>query len=367
MIAIRSILYESWLSLRAQGLFKLTMGLNILVIVAFASLSFDETGVSLFFGLGHADSEHITANSPLATVLYLGIFSAFIVNIWLAWIAAGLALLSTSSIFPNFVSQGAVELTLSRPVSRTTIFLAKYAGGLLFVLLQVGVFTLGAFLAAGWRVGTWDWAIFLAIPLVTLFYSYLFCVNVLVGIITRSTLTALLLTLVFWFSTFTIRTSEDLVTRFVFFQEARMEQADQEIGRAMKARDEATSGTVDRAQEHLLELQEDYDRDASALSTLKAWQGPLQIARWFVPETASTVGLLKRALDHDASATIEDLMSGRIFRDDPEGHHNADEQADARLIERENERPWWWVLGKSLLFEGVVLALAIWIFRRRDF
>lgn len=367
MTPFLAILRESLLSLRAQGLFKLTMGLNLMVVVAFASIGFNEDGVSIFFGLSNIESEYINIDSPWSKLLYLGIFSAFIVNIWLAWIATGLALLSTSSIFPSFVSQGAVEMTLSRPVSRTYIFLAKYCGGLLFVLLQVSVFTLGAFLAAGWRVDVWDPAIFLAIPLITLFYSYLFCVNVLVGVVTRSTLTALIITLLFWFSTFSIHSADQIVTRFVFHAEAETQNLDERIGELLQDMDEAHGIAIAGMEAQLDRKQEQLDASRKAHDTLLAWQGPLQMTRWFVPETAGTINLLKRALEHDASATFEDLMSGRLFDDGPTGPMRADEIADQKVTDRENNRPVWWILLKSLVFEGCVLALGIWVFRRKDF
>ncbi len=245
MTSVWAILRESWLSLRAEWLFKGVMGLNIIVIVAYASIGFDKTGVSLFYGLTHIESEFIYEGSPMSKTLYLGIYSAFIVNMWLAWAASILALISTSSIFPSFLSAGAVELVVSRPTRRSTIFFVKYSGGLLFVVLQVSVFTLGAFLAAGWRVGAWDPAIFLAIPIVTLFYSYLFCVNVLVGVITRSTLIALLATLLFWFSSFSVRTADDIMSQFTYRigatierTEARVAELDTEANEAEAAGDD---------------------------------------------------------------------------------------------------------------------------------
>ena len=57
MTPFLAILRESVLSLRAQGLFKLTMGLNLMVVVAFASIGFTEDGLSIFFGLGNIESE----------------------------------------------------------------------------------------------------------------------------------------------------------------------------------------------------------------------------------------------------------------------------------------------------------------------
>jgi ABC-type transport system involved in multi-copper enzyme maturation permease subunit len=360
MMPVLAILRESWLSLRSQGLFKIAMGLNVLVIAGFASIGFDATGISVFFGLGHIDNEFVTAGSPWASIVYLGIFSLFIVNVWLAWISAIIALLSTSSIVPNFVSQGAVELTVSRPVSRTTIFLTKYVGGLLFVVLQVGVFSIGAFFTAGFRIGVWDPAMFLAIPLVTLFFSYLFCVNVLIGVITRSTLTALIVTLAFWFTTFSLQSADNLAQVAQLQEESAINRLDDSISEAL------ATGSLGDPDESVQKMQQRLEQRTESLATLKAWTGPLGIARWFLPETTNTVGLLKIALEHDASTTFEDILSGRIFQ--PKEKPKDDfQKAQVEQQEVIAAIPWWLTIGKSLIFEAVILTFAVWIFRRRDY
>lgn len=367
MIALWAILRESLLSLRAQGLFKLTMALNLMVIVAFASIGFTDTGVSYLYGLGEVTNEYIHADSLWASILYLGIFSAVIVNFWLAWIATVLALVSTSSIFPSFISEGAVELTLSRPISRTKVFFAKYLSGLLFVILQVTVFSVGAFLAAGWRIGVWDAAILLAIPLVTLFYSYLFCVNVLVGIWTRSTLTALILTMVFWGSTFSLQMSDYVVTHYSYMLEYQIDESDENIGHAMAVMEQAEGTQLARLHEQLVIDQTRLQTLQDGLDDLRAWQVPLETARWFVPETGATIDLLRRSLESDPTTTIKSLMSGEAFRDKDRHPEDIEDRAKAMADERELNMPWWLILGKSLLFEGVILGIAVWTFRRRDY
>ena len=319
-IAILAILRESWLTLRAEKLFKLVLGLNMLVIVAYLSVGFDDTGVSLFFGLTHVDSEYIRSGTPFARTLYLGIYSAFIVNIWLAWAASILALISTSSIFPSFLKEGAVELVMSRPTGRTTIFFVKYIGGLLFVAVQVGIFTLGAFIAAGWRVDVWDPAIFLAIPLVTLFYSYLFCVNVLVGVMTRSTLTALLATLLFWFSTFSIHTTDKILTENVIRFQTSATRAEKRIAELEAERDAATAaGQTEEAKDasHWLQgPQQKAEQAQAAVDQLLPWETVMGLIQAIMPETDRTIGLLHRMLERDADLSMQDLMSGQAFEKD---------------------------------------------------
>jgi ABC-type transport system involved in multi-copper enzyme maturation permease subunit len=371
-IAILAILRESWLTLRAEKLFKLVLGLNMLVIVAYLSVGFDDTGVSIFFGLTHVDNEYIRSGTPFARMLYLGIYSAFIVNIWLAWAASILALISTSSIFPSFLKEGAVELVMSRPTRRTTIFFVKYIGGLLFVAVQVGIFTLGAFIAAGWRVDVWDPAIFLAIPLVTLFYSYLFCVNVLVGVITRSTLTALLATLLFWFSTFSIHTTDKILTENVIRFQATATRAEKRIAELEAERDAATAaGQTEEAKDtsHWLQgPQKEAELAQTVVDQLLPWETTMGFIQAITPETDRTIGLLHRMLKRDADLSMQDLMNGRAFEEDEDYVEPSEfEAAEIERVDRENEVPGWWIISKSVVFEFIVLGIALWIFRRRDF
>src|SRR5690606_38446317 len=117
---------------------------------------------------------------------------------WLTWIAAILALLSTTSIFPDFLQPGSIDLALSKPNSRPFLFLSKYCGSLLFVILQVAIFTVIIFFIVGFRLNEWNFGLFWAIPLVTLLFSSIYSMNVLFGVMTRSPMAALLLTLTVW-------------------------------------------------------------------------------------------------------------------------------------------------------------------------
>lgn len=371
-IAIMAILRESWLTLRAEKLFKLVLGLNLIVIVAYMSVGFDDAGISIFFGLTHVDSEYIRSGTPFARTLYLGIYSAFIINIWLAWAASILALISTSSIFPSFLKEGAVELVMSRPTQRTTIFCVKYIGGLLFVAVQVGIFTLGAFFAAGWRIDVWDPAIFLAIPLVTLFYSYLFCVNVLAGIITRSTLTALLATLLFWFATFSIHETDKVLTASVIRFQTTVTRAETRVAELEAERDEATAaGQTQEAEDasHWLQgPQNEAELAQAAVDQLLPWDTAMSLIQAITPETGRTISLLHRMLQRDSTLSMRDLMTGRAFEEDEDRSEPDDQEAaEIKMMNLENEVPGWLIISKSLVFEFIVLGIALWIFRRRDF
>ncbi len=405
MTAIFAILVDSYRALKAQKLFKTVLVLSMLVIVGYASFGFNDKGVFLFFGAMQIETEYFKAGTPLASTLYTGIFSAFIVSLWLGWVATILALISTSSIYPQFLSAGSVELVMSKPIRRTTMFIAKYIGGLLFVILQVGLFCLGAFLVTGWRIGEWNPAIFLAIPLVTVFFSYLFCVNTLVGVLTRSTLVALLFTLLFWFLTFSVRTADDVLNTFQFQAEGMVAVQEQtlETARAQLVgfRDELESleesGTEsgrEYYQSQIKRMEVIVEEDEAllqgrqdALAQLRPWVTVLDVIRWPLPETQRTIGLLQRWVDQGKSVTMNDILTGRFIEEEQERLEAEEDtsadigrerggwkerrqqrrEAESRMIDREEDVSASSIIGWSLLFELVILILAWWIFVRRDY
>ena len=147
-------------------------------------------------------------------VFYKQMFVYGGIGFWLSWLATILALISTAGIFPDLISSGVIDLFVSKPIGRLRLFLTQYAAGLLFVTLQVALFSLGSFLVIGLRGGVWEPGLLVAVPVVVCFFSYLFSVCALLGILTRSTVAALLLTLVFWFLVYGIAAGEQNVLLF---------------------------------------------------------------------------------------------------------------------------------------------------------
>ena len=94
---------------------------------------------------------------------------------------------------------------LSKPIGRSRLFLLKFLTGLLFAAIQVTVFTVASFLVIGIRGGDWEPWLFVAIPLVVLFYSYLFAVQAVIGLLTRSVIASVIGVMFFWLAIFLVR------------------------------------------------------------------------------------------------------------------------------------------------------------------
>ena len=380
MMQFKALLIDAYRQLSAAKLFWVTVGISALVVVAFGSIGFNPEGISIGFGAYQIDSEQLYEGSPWARGLYIGIFSSFLVKIWLAWIATVLALISTCSIFPEFVHSGSIELTISKPIDRFKLFFSKYLVSLLFVVLQVAIFCFGIFLCVGLRIGEWNPMIFSAIPIVATFFSYLFAVCVLVGILTRSGITALLITGIFWMMLWSVQTSEIVLNRFVTGLQVDIERFDEGIVTAteelikIQAKSE-TDFRIPTLEKRIEKFQLEIDEKQESLDKLTPWHTPVEWTLAVLPKNAQTIGLLDRWLSDSDGFDIGAIMNGdmRAFEDedvkefDPTTRGARGREANRRIQEDYESRSLWYVVGTSLLFEGFILGLGSWYFRRKDF
>lgn len=399
-----AMLVDAYRELNSKKMFWISLILSGLVVASIACVGINNKGLTILWWTISLDILNTSFLSPAS--FYKFVFIQFGFNFWLAWIASILALISTASIIPDLVAGGSIELSLSKPIARVRLFLTKYATALLFTGLQVGVFTLASFLVIGVRGGSWEWSIFLAIPLVLLFFSFIYCVCALLGLVTRSTIAALLLSVLFWFFLFLINISERTVLLFKLNAEDRIASAERELGNlpelisrskdrivtfstpkegetdAERLKREANKATEEaKLAGHEMRVttrQQSLTEYKSTSDTLNKWHGMLFGIKTVFPKTSETMGLLERQLTSlnefqkfsDAQEEREDDRRSRR-RGNASGvtvETNEPSPSVARKVEEVlRSRSVFWVLGTSVMFEVLVLFICCAIFVRRDF
>lgn len=384
-----ALFVDAYRELNHRRLFWITLALSGLVVLSFAAIGNDEKGLTVF---------HWSIPFPFVSTaiipkadFYKFVFASLGVGFWLTWISTIIALISTASIFPDFVDRGSIDLMLSKPIGRTRLFLTKFLTGLLFAGLQVTVFTLTSIVIIGVRGGEWEPWLLMAIPLVVLFYSYLFAVQAVIGLLTRSVIASVIGVMLFWILLFLVQSGDSVTLAWRVTQEivverrevrfenlvertAEVEANRQELVLKVEAGDESL---MEELAEATREAQLRADRLINARVELEDEQGSLAIARnvngWLhaantvLPKTAETIGLLRRILVDKA---------GLVLPDDSEEDDNI-RQFGAMVGEREfrnrlNEASessysYGWILGTSLGFEFLLLGFGAWRFSRRDF
>ncbi len=374
-----AILVDAYRELNAKRLFWVTMVLSAVVVGVFGAVGFDDAGFSIF----GKQFKHPFINTlflPIAQ-LYKNLFIELGVNWWLGFFALILALVSTAPMIPDFLGNGAVDLYLARPLGRMRLFVTKYIAGLLFVSAQVLVFCFASFLVIGIRGGAWVPGIFLAVPVVVLMFSYLWSICALVGTITRSTIAALLLTMLAWFAIFGVHAAESVLLRFSTGATVEAEFLDKDIARLsgeierINAKYPSTQPSVldeARLKKFDANLETAKAQRAQASDPFASWHTALYLAKWPLPKTTETTELLGRWLDRQFRAPREgdrdvpsdpDEQPSRNFFQNPRVRRETAIRVDRILRDRSAT----WVIGTSLLFEAAMVGLAGWAFCRRDY
>jgi hypothetical protein len=365
-----ALLLDAYRELNAKKLFWITLVIAGAVVGAFAAVGINERGITLLWW--EFEGQINTRVLP-AHLLYKGLFASLAIPIWLGWIASILGLVSTAGIIPDFIAGGAIELSLSKPIGRTRLLMTKFASALMFMFLQVSVFSLACFLVIGLRGKTWEPRLFLAIPIMVMFFSYLYCVCLLLGLITRSTIASLLLTLLFWVGVFSVNTCEGIFLTLRESNSVRVEALEKRVARlqerenarAPEAQGEtppARSAPVEQAERELAEAR-------SNGVTIRRGHAISMGVKAVCPKTSETSDLLQRAL----LSRGEREMFRQLF--EPNRRDASDEDEDpfdrpgvgGRVEEALLGRSLLWVIGTSLAFEAVVLGIGAWLFARRDF
>lgn len=369
MIQTIALFLDAYRELNARKLFWITLAISVALVAAFAALGINERGVTFLWWTVEAP---INTRAMPAAMFYKFAYAAFAIPIWLAWGASILGLVSTASIIPDFVASGSIELALSRPIGRVRLLLTKFAAALLFMLLQVAVFSAASFVVIGVRGDAWEPRLFLAVPIMVLFFSYLYAVCLLLGLLTRSTIASLLLTLLFWIGVFGVNATEGI---FLFLKEsnaARVAWLEASVQRLEKAPEQPVADADAERRAAQLERRRAQLAEARADgATARKGHAIVLAIKTVAPKTKETTELLNRALlspqDRERFRRLQGGRDANGFGDGAGDVPVSPREVAARVEEIEKSRSLAWVLGTSLGFEAAVLLIASWVFARRDF
>lgn len=338
MRQILTLLWDSYRLLSAKKMFWVSLALSTLIALIYASIGFGPDGTSVLFGAFEWESETFNSRNPLMEYLYLLLFADVLVPFWLGWFALVLALISVCSVFPDFLQNGSIDVAVSKPIGRIALFVTKYLGSLLFVLIQVFVFCLIVFLAMGLRLGSWNATIFWAVPLIVFVFSLIFSVAVLMAVWTRSSLLSLLTALLVWGVSWGVQVSESLIYKAAYVAPAQGVVMDLETGQTEQTR-EPKEADPDLAKLHRV---------------IKAVEIPL-------PKTRDAVYLLKKKI------TINGRNLTQTTRFMDPAADDFDQSVSAADEAYQNRHSAAYTIGTSLAFELIVLSLACFSFVRKDY
>ena len=104
-----------------------------------------------------------------------------------------MSVFATASLVPRMLEKGAIDLLLSKPITRPALFLSRYAGGALIAAINLVYLTGGLALILAWKTGVWNGGFVLSGLLMAVFFACLLAFLFLVGVVTRSTTVSIMI------------------------------------------------------------------------------------------------------------------------------------------------------------------------------
>ncbi|MFQ5502656.1 MAG: ABC transporter permease [Phycisphaerae bacterium] len=318
ILQLRALITDCFREALDRKLFWVMAGISILIAAAMACLSFDAKGINLLFGLTHIDWYFLATSNPDWHANIGGLLTKLIADTYIGWIGIIIALVATAGIFPTLMERGAVDVILAKPISRPMIFLGKYLGGMVFVTLQVSFFVVLTLLVIGWRWDYWTWNYLWCIPLTVALFSYIFAFSALFAVITRSAMAALLLAMLAWVGMFGVQMTHEMTLMLP-----------------------AMGGEIN-----------------------PTWLRVTKVAKFIIPNTrdiphiaGTLVGTSTEYEDSFTPQEVPDQPS--VMQMDPQKMMEAAKKIGTVKIATS--------IGSSLIFESMIVLIAMWKFTRKDF
>lgn len=127
-----------------------------------------------------------------------------IIRLGLSFVVVFVGLIITSPMIPETFRSGSLHLLLSKPVSRPLIYLTKFFGGTMFVLINIAFLLIGLYLLVGLRLGIWNVGLIWCIPLLLFVFAIFYSVSALIGLIWNNPILCVVVCIVFWIFCLTI-------------------------------------------------------------------------------------------------------------------------------------------------------------------
>ena len=129
---------------------------------------------------------------------YIGEYTPWFFDKFVMSIGLLIAIVVTANLIPETFDPGSLNLLLSKPISRSGLLLAKFAGGCAFTTILATYLLVGMYGWLGLRLGVWENSILYSVPLYLLVFAIYYSVSAVSGIRFRSAILSVVFTAVFW-------------------------------------------------------------------------------------------------------------------------------------------------------------------------
>ncbi len=183
--------------------FRLLVGLAIVLILPTFLVGFLPDGITLLFGWKtwtYADLGAFggAGNGELASIRMIGLVQEAIVSGLAGTFGLLFCVAATAFFVPRMLEKGAADTLFSKPVGRFALLVARYSAGVIFVACLSFLLVLGMHIGFLVTSGYSDPAFLWSALTLTYIFALIHSVSVTVAVLTRSSIAAILTTLIFF-------------------------------------------------------------------------------------------------------------------------------------------------------------------------
>lgn len=156
---------------------------TIIIIFMLLGLSSQVTGdstVATMFGIPVTPPMPVNDIEKLIRLLEVGLADGLFSGIVIFGVIA------TAGIIPSIMDRGTIDLYLSKPIARWELLLGKSLGAVAVVFLNILYFLGAMWLIVGIKIGIWNAHLIWAVFQLTFLFACLFCLVLLLGVVSRS-------------------------------------------------------------------------------------------------------------------------------------------------------------------------------------
>lgn len=204
----RALVEDAFEQVLDNRVFRLLLVVVAAMVGFFFLVGFGAEEIELFWGwrsLPYEDLFGAVGQSSRGVADPQGLVIQTVVGLLVETLAGSLGMAlcvcATAFFVPRMLEKGSADVLFAKPVSRATLLFARWFAGLLFVAmlsaLLLGGIWLGLWLVSGWH----DPGILWGVVTLTYLFAIVHSFSTLVGVLTRSTVAAILLSLFFFMGT----------------------------------------------------------------------------------------------------------------------------------------------------------------------
>ena len=173
----------------ARKIFIMFASISTLILLLFI-VAFISVGAENFGGSIHFESRGMNGTSMVD-----GIVDGLKIFIVAPLFGLGLflSIFSVSSFIPAMLEKGNIDVLLSKPIARYQIIFGKFFGGTAVVFVNILYLIGGIWLLLGIKFDVWDPSFLLSTLTITFAFAVLYALIILVGILSQSSILAMML------------------------------------------------------------------------------------------------------------------------------------------------------------------------------